>query len=136
VAPAREGDEQHQDAEQLAGAAQLLGNVKSAWAVEALLTGLRRMDLSSLVTFSIGRGLAEAGDKRAIPYEIGAIVAHDAYSTVYGLGYFGLRPFTGVDYDEMHDGAWWLKWWDANKDGLPAGVRSLDPRAIAREFHQ
>jgi hypothetical protein len=34
---------------------------------------------------------------------------------VYGVGYFGLTPLTGVQYHESHDGAWWRQWWEKNK---------------------
>ncbi len=133
VAPIVE-DAARRDPEELTGAAGLLGAANAAWAVDALLAGLRRMDLSDTTTFSMGQALAAAGEKRAIPHLIAAITVDDAYATVYGLGYFGLSPLTGVTYDESHDGAWWLRWWDKNKEGLPAEVRALDPRALAREF--
>ena len=39
-----------------------------------------------------------------IPTMIAVIIADDTYDSIYGVGYFGLRKFTGVEYDESHDG--------------------------------
>ncbi len=64
--------------------------------------------------------LAEAGDPKAIPVLIGVIEADNSYDTIYGAGYFGLGfgklgKLTGVEYSDFHDGAWWRRWWEANK---------------------
>ena len=71
------------------------------------------------------QALASGGDASAIPLMIGMIVAHPGYQTEYGIGHMGLRPLTGVPYDESHDGQWWLEWWEKNRHRLPAHVRSL-----------
>lgn len=65
-------------------------------------------------------------DARAVPTLIGLIEADNTYDTIYGVGYFGLSPLTGVDYDEMHDGAWWRKWWEENNRRFPEDVQSLE----------
>lgn len=75
--------------------------------------------------FMLGQGFAERKDPRHIPLLIGAIAADNTYDTVYGLGYFGLRPLTGVSYDKSHDGAWWIAWWEKNKARFPEEVRKL-----------
>ena len=56
---------------------------------------------------------------------IGLILADPTGGAVYDVGYFGLGRLTGVDYDESHDGQWWLNWWHANQNRLPAHVRGL-----------
>ncbi len=61
----------------------------------------------------------------AIPTLIGVIDADNSYDTVYGVGYFGLRHVTGVSYSPFHDGPWWRRWWDANKQRFPETVAKL-----------
>jgi hypothetical protein len=75
--------------------------------------------------WSGARALSEMGDPAAIPGLIAMIAKRPCYDTVYGIGYFGLSKLTGVDYDESHDGAWWLAWWEANKLRLPESVRGM-----------
>ncbi len=75
--------------------------------------------------WSGARALAEMGDPAAIPEMIAMIARKPCYDTVYGIGYFGLSKLTGVEYDESHDGAWWLDWWDQNRLRLPETVRNL-----------
>jgi predicted esterase len=75
--------------------------------------------------FSTARHIAALNDARAIPTMIGLIESDNAYWTVYGIGYFGLNPLTGVRYDDLHHGPWWRKWWQANKDRFPEEVRAL-----------
>jgi HEAT repeats/Tetratricopeptide repeat len=70
--------------------------------------------------------LADLKDPRAIPTMIGVIDADNTYNTVYGVGYFGLRRLTGVQYDENHDGPWWHRWWEENKSQYPEDVRGLE----------
>ena len=65
--------------------------------------------------WTLGRGAADLKDPRAIPTMIAIIEAHDAYESIYGIGYFGLGKLTGVRYDESHDGAWWREWWQKNR---------------------
>ncbi|MCH8152711.1 MAG: hypothetical protein IH830_10115 [Planctomycetes bacterium] len=59
--------------------------------------------------------IGEFENPRAIPTLIALIEKDNTYDTVYGIGWFGLNPLTGVDYDESHDGAWWRAWWQQNK---------------------
>lgn len=68
-------------------------------------------------------------DMRAIPILIGAIDSDNSYETIYGLGYYGLGFFkgenlTGVEYSPYHDGAWWRRWWEANKHRFPPEVQA------------
>ena len=76
-------------------------------------------------TFSTAREIGALDDPRAIPTLIGLIDADNSYQTVYGIGYFGLEPLTGVRYDDLHHGPWWRKWWQANKERFPKGVQTL-----------
>lgn len=69
--------------------------------------------------------IGDQKDPKAIPLMIGIIDADNSYDTVYGVGYFGLGFITGVRYSEFHDGAWWRRWWAANKKNYPADVRAL-----------
>ncbi len=60
---------------------------------------------------------------------IGAIDSDNSYETIYGLGYYGLGFFkgvnlTGVEYSPYHDGAWWRRWWEANKHRFPPEVQA------------
>jgi beta-lactamase regulating signal transducer with metallopeptidase domain len=68
-------------------------------------------------------------DLRGIPILIGAIDSDNSYETIYGLGYYGLGFFkgenlTGVEYSPYHDGAWWRRWWEANKHRFPPEVQA------------
>jgi hypothetical protein len=70
------------------------------------------------------QAVAEFEDPAAIPFLIGVIDADNTYDTVYGVGYFGLGPLTGVTYSESHDGAWWREWWEKNKSRYPASAQA------------
>lgn len=72
------------------------------------------------------REIAKHKDARAVPTLIGLIEADNTHETIYGVGYFGLNPLTGVDYDETHDGAWWRAWWKENRVRFPHEARSLE----------
>lgn len=74
-------------------------------------TGLHSADLWKLTT-RLGRTKSPI----IIPTMIAIIEADNHYDTVYGVGYFGLGEVTGVRYRSHHDGAWWRRWWDKNKD--------------------
>lgn len=88
--------------------------------------------------------IAQAGDPRAIPVLIGGIDADNSYDTVYGIGYFGLGfselgKMTGVRYSSFHDGAWWRRWWQANKDRFPTAANieiPLFPRTASGKAHK
>jgi hypothetical protein len=117
-------------------AATALGWCAGDWAVNPLLNALTNSlsDTASMgrLQFSpIASALAEIGSARAIPTMIAIIEADNTYSTVYGVGYFGLGKLTGVQYDEKHDGAWWRAWWNKNKQRFPAEVRAMEiPRFV------
>jgi hypothetical protein len=106
------------------GAGTILGKRTKAWAVPSLLEALRNRAAGPLSGSSIARALAEIGDPSAIPPMIAMIDADNTYDTVYGIGYFGLSPLTGVEYDKSHDGKWWRTWWENNKQRFPEPVRS------------
>ncbi|HEV3136878.1 MAG TPA: hypothetical protein VGZ26_03220 [Pirellulales bacterium] len=74
--------------------------------------------------------IAEHHDPHAVPYLIGLIEADNTEAATYGVGYYGLGlgrpPLTDVEFDEAHDGRWWLKWWQQNKAKYPADVQSIE----------
>jgi hypothetical protein len=72
-------------------------------------------------------------DPHAIPYLIGLIAAHPTSDTNYrvghcGLGYDPREPWslTDVEFDESHDAAWWLHWWQENKCQYPPDVQAIE----------
>ncbi|MCA9125135.1 MAG: hypothetical protein KDB11_33395, partial [Planctomycetales bacterium] len=69
--------------------------------------------------------LAESGDLRVIPTLIGLMDADNSEDSIYGIGRFGLGPLTGVDYDEVHHGRWWRKWWAVNKHHFRHEVQEM-----------
>ncbi|MEM9800469.1 MAG: RNA polymerase sigma factor [Planctomycetota bacterium] len=106
-------------------AASLLGREGNEFAVEALLELLLHPGEGVARFFTPAMHLGAIGDPRAIPTMIAVIRADDTYSSIYGVGYFGLRPLTGVDYDESHDGAFWVDWWSTNRERMPASIRGM-----------
>lgn len=106
-------------------AAQLLGREGNDFATDALLGLLLNPGEGVARFFEPARMLAEIGDPRVIPTMIAVIRADDSYPSIYGVGYFGLRPLTGVSYDEGHDGAFWVDWWAKNRERLPESVRGM-----------
>ena len=90
--------------------------------------------------WSASTTLAEAGDPLAIPVLIGAIEADNSYETVYGVGYFALGfselgKLTGVKYSRFHDGAWWRRWWEANKNRFPEDVQAIPIETFPKTAH-
>jgi len=118
---------QGQDAASLkAGACHALGRPGNDWAVDPLLDAMKADLREGPVLFGYARALAEIGDARVVPTLIAMIEAEGTYDTVYGVGYFGLTPLTGVAYHESHDGAFWRAWWQENRRRLPPEVGALD----------
>ncbi len=120
------------------GAVGALGTPGNGWAVEPLL-GILTGTLEDEQEFKnllwpASMALGRIGDTRAIPTMIGVIEADNTYATVYGVGWFGLHPLTNVEYDEVHDAAWWRKWWEENKGTLPEPVRAAEIPRLARTF--
>jgi beta-lactamase regulating signal transducer with metallopeptidase domain len=79
----------------------------------------------------IASDIAEYNNPSAIPVLIHVIEADNTYDTIYGVGYYGLRKLTGVEYDKTHDGKWWRQWWQENKakytsNGSSASVKFID----------
>jgi len=79
--------------------------------------------------------LGETPHPYAIPTLIGIIDADNSYDTVYGVGYFGLGRITGVEYSPYHDGAWWRRWWEENKDRYPEEVRNIPIPDLPKTAH-
>jgi predicted esterase len=74
---------------------------------------------------NFAREVAEHNDPHAIPTLIGIIDADNSYDTVYGAGYFGLSNLTKVEFSPFHDGAWWRRWWEANRSQFDDAVQAI-----------
>jgi RNA polymerase sigma factor (sigma-70 family) len=114
-----------------AAAIRALEGRQNAWAIDLLLDALKESledDGQGLQTMAWAAAdtLASMDDPRVIPTMIAVIDADNTYATVYGVGYFGLGRLTGVEYDESHNGAWWRRWWEKNKERYPEAVRALE----------
>lgn len=83
----------------------------------------------------LAQGIAQHEDPKAIPYLIAAIEADNSYDTVYMVGYFGLGKLTDVRYSEMHDGAFWRRWWEKNKTGFPEEVQNIEIPELPKTRH-
>ena len=89
--------------------------------------------LTNLDSSGIAESFAEAKDPRAIPLLIGVIAADNSYSSVYGLGYFGLGELTKVEYSDSHDGKWWRNWWAENKKQYSAEAQAYEIPDFTKE---
>lgn len=108
------------------GALNVLADTKSKWAVEPILGHLRRAvaDPAGSSVSNSAQALAELGDPSVIPSLI-ELLQHDPTGRLrYDVGYFGLSRLTGVKWNEQCDAAWWLDWWEKNKERLPPEVRA------------
>jgi RNA polymerase sigma-70 factor (ECF subfamily) len=110
---------------------------QNAWAIDLLLDvlkeSLKEEDGSfKTIVGAVAGTLASFDDPRVIPTMIAVIEADNTYDTVYGVGYFGLGRLTGVEYDESHDGAWWQRWWEKNKERYPEFARALEIPALPK----
>ncbi len=118
-----------------------LGGKENAWAIDLLLEILKSsLEEDEHYLGFIARYAAEAlatiGDPKVIPTMIAIIDADNTYNTVYGIGWFGMNPLTGVRWDEAHNGAWWRRWWDKNKVRYPATVRDLEIPTLVKKVEQ
>jgi hypothetical protein len=111
-----------------AAAARVLAKSASDWPLDPLLNALSETVYSEkgISISTMAQALSELDSPRAIPNMIALIQAENTYETVYGIGYFGLYKMTGVTYDEKHDGAWWVQWWEKNKQRFPADVQAME----------
>jgi serine/threonine protein kinase len=80
--------------------------------------------------WNLAQTISETGDARFIPILIGLIDSDNTYSTVYGVGYFGLGyselgKATQVRYSTFHDGLWWRNWWDRNQDRFSDEAKAI-----------
>jgi beta-lactamase regulating signal transducer with metallopeptidase domain len=71
------------------------------------------------------RRIAEQDGQKAIPFLIGVIEADNSPNTIHDVGLSGLATLTGVTFSPDHDGAWWRRWWEANRDQLPDDVKAI-----------
>jgi predicted esterase len=85
----------------------------------------------------IARAIEQYNDPKAIPYLIGCIDADNSYETVYHLGYFGLSRLSGVEvqYSPFHDGAFWRRWWEKNKNKFPEEVQKIQIPDLPKTKH-
>jgi serine/threonine protein kinase len=90
------------------------------WAVDPLMGVLRNAVRSSQhdppLIWSASAALGKINSARSIPVMIELIEANNTHDTIYGIGYYGLAPLTGVSYDEKHNGSWWRQWWQKNQE--------------------
>ena len=113
-----------------AAAMAALGGRENPWALELLLGELERSLESRdrrarALVGTTAAGIASFDDPRVIPILIGVIDADNTHDTITGVGHFALGKLTGVQYDASHDGAWWRKWWEKNKERYPEAVRTM-----------
>ena len=127
------------DSELHRAAVQALERKEFPWAVDLLIETLTRSLYSGngglSVDWNAAGVLASIGDPRAIPPMIGMIDADSSSVTVYGVGYFGLPELTGVKYSPFHDGPWWRRWWDANRQKFPAPVQAMAIPDLKKTTH-
>jgi len=98
-------------------ATRALGRERHRWAVEPLVAAYGRVH--SLGGYrAISRALLAIGDERAIPAMIATIVADDTQATIEGVG-ASLSDLVFAEYHPSHDGAWWLAWWERNRQRYP-----------------
>ena len=74
--------------------------------------------------------IAEFENPRAIPILIDLIERDNTHNTIYWIGWFGLGPLTGVQWDKAHTGQWWRQWWKENRDDVElriADARKREP---------
>lgn len=107
-------DRETPDGNARATAFHLLGKPGNSWAIDLILPYVLKKDPGGRA-WTAANALAEIGDNRVIPVMIEAIARDNTYETVYGIGYYGLRKLTGVEYDKSHDGPWWTAWWEKNR---------------------
>ncbi|MHC4933136.1 MAG: sigma-70 family RNA polymerase sigma factor [Planctomycetota bacterium] len=98
-------------------ATRALGKGEHRWAVEPLVEAYARA--RNLGEYrAISRALRRIGDPRAVPAMISAIAADDTQATIEGVGE-SLARLVDEEYYASRDGAWWLAWWERNKERYP-----------------
>jgi RNA polymerase sigma factor (sigma-70 family) len=108
-------------------AIRALGGKENAWAIDLVLDELKQsLDGDGKTVDAAACTLANFDNPRIIPPLIAAIDAHDTRDTRYSLGYFALGRLTGVQYDESHDGPWWGRWWENNKERYAGAVQAVE----------
>ena len=83
----------------------------------------------------LGDKLGETNHPYAIPTLIGIIDADNSYETVYWVGHFGIGELTNVDYSPFHDGAWWRRWWEANRNNYPQEIATQPVPNLPKTKH-
>jgi len=118
------------DHELVSSVAHLLVKIPGDDITEALLKRLQHAAKQpglDIGLWGVATALGERGDISVIPSMIEVIEKDNTYNTVYGVGYFGLGKLTSVSYDESHDGAWWQKWWNENRERLTTPTEPAVP---------
>ena len=72
--------------------------------------------------------IAEFENPRAIPKLIDLIERDNTHNTIYWIGWFGLGPLTGIQWDKAHDGEWWRQWWEENRADVEARIADARKR--------
>ena len=57
----------------------------------------------------------------------------DSDRTIRRVGEYGLKPLTGIEPDDGHDGPWWRQWWEKNKQRYPSDVRGMKVPKLSRK---
>lgn len=83
----------------------------------------------------LAKRIIERDGEKAIPWMIGVIDSDNSYASNYFLGCFSLRGLTGVNYNPLHDGAWWRRWWAANQRRFPAEVQAVPIPTLTKTKH-
>jgi len=72
--------------------------------------------------------ISEFENPRAIPILIDLIERDNTHDTIYWVGWFGLGPLTGVQWDKAHNGEWWRQWWVENRADVEARIADARKR--------
>jgi hypothetical protein len=120
---------------EISGYLDALGRPDCGWAHGVLLGHLERLaaaepgdpEATPAGAFAAARALADVGDPAAIPALIDVLARDRSGQLGYAIGHFGLAELTGVRWQESHDAAWWLDWWERNRGRMPAAIGGAAP---------
>ena len=91
-----------------------------------LEAGVRLQDTEAIIIAA--NEIGDRRDPRAIPVLIGIIDSDNSHQSIYNIGWFGLGPLTGVQWDKAHNGEWWRQWWVENRADIEARIADARKR--------